>query len=75
MNLNMDAARVAGLPRAEQDILRKLLKIYAKHESKNNVKARYYEGDITLAEVNLGLALPEGIARPRLTSASVMSPS
>ena len=63
MNLNMDAARVAGLPRAEQDILRKLLKIYAKHESKNNVKARYYEGDITLAEVNLGLALPEGIAK------------
>jgi len=61
MDLIITPERVAGLPVEEQEILRKLLKVYTYALGKNHIKERYYEGKITLGEVNLGIALPQGI--------------
>jgi len=61
MRLENSMAYAAGLPEAERTTLRRLIGIYNDHESKNRQKRRYYEGHITLREVNLGLALPKGM--------------
>lgn len=61
MTIDINLDQIDGLPRAERDTLARLLTIFRRHESKNSVKARYYEGDVTLGEVNLGLALPRSI--------------
>ena len=42
-------------------MLDQLLSTYEKHKSANDKKARYYEGRIPLSEVNLGIALPQGM--------------
>lgn len=61
MVFSIDPRTVEGLGEREAGILAELLDVYAWHESKNRDKNRYYEGHIPLSEVNLGLALPEGI--------------
>lgn len=61
MNLRIEPQNVAGLPPKEREMLRKLLKTYREHISKNEEKNRYYEGNISLKSVNLGLALPHGV--------------
>lgn len=53
--------QVAGLGEREQVMLQKLLDTYNAHNSANHVKDKYYEGKISLADVNLGIALPEGM--------------
>ena len=55
-------SNVVGLPPKEQGQLEALIKVYNAHWQKNGMKNRYYEGHITLNEVNLGIALPAGIA-------------
>lgn len=52
---------VVGLPAVEMDRLTNLVNTFNYHSSKNNTKERYYEGKISLGEVNLGIALPEGL--------------
>ena len=47
----------------EVDNLQNLLNVYGKHISANYVKNKYYEGKISLNDVNLGLALPNGIQK------------
>ena len=47
----------------EVDNLQNLLDVYDKHISANYVKNKYYEGKISLNDVNLGLALPNGIQK------------
>ena len=47
----------------EQRQLNELVKIWRNHKSANRKKRRYYNGDITLAEVNLGIALPSRIGK------------
>lgn len=59
--LKIDANSVAGLTQDEQEALSRLLKVYNEHYYKNLEKERYYEGKIPLSEVNLGIALPEGL--------------
>lgn len=54
--------RVDGLPEEAEGQLRSLVDVYNSHLSKNVKKNKYYEGHIALREVNLGIALPEGIA-------------
>lgn len=49
---------VEGLPHEEQIMLADLAKIYNNHQSANRKKRRYYEGKVTLQEVNLGIAIP-----------------
>lgn len=52
---------VSGLNDVERDQLRELLKVFYNHSEKNYLKDKYYEGKISLGEVNLGIALPEGM--------------
>ncbi|WP_291235960.1 phage portal protein [Frisingicoccus sp.] len=54
---------VDGLPEEEQEKLNKLKYIYDYHKSSNRKKRRYYNGKITLKEVNLGIALPRDFGR------------
>lgn len=61
MNLYLDPGRVSGLPEAERALLAELVKIYARHQPKNDKKERYYQGSIPLGAVNLGIALPRGV--------------
>ena len=51
---------VAGLPVEEQDKLTKLMDVFLLYQAKNAEKDKYYEGKISLSDVNLGIALPEG---------------
>lgn len=60
--ININPSQITGFPIEEQTRFAKLLNIYGQHFTKNQVKERYYEGRVTLSEVNLGLALPDGIA-------------
>ena len=54
---------VEGLPEEEQRKLNYLEWIWRYHRSSNRKKRRYYEGHITVGEVNLGIALPGPISR------------
>ena len=61
MNLSKVPTQISGLPPAEQQMLSELVRVLEYHESKNRTKAKYYEGKIPLDEVNLGIALPQGM--------------
>lgn len=61
MNFTLNAGSVAGLGEFEAQKLQELLDVYSYHQSKNELKERYYEGHVTLGEVNLGIALPQGM--------------
>lgn len=52
---------VPGLTEAEQAQLQDLAATYNYHQGKNQTKDQYYEGHISLADVNLGIALPKGL--------------
>lgn len=60
MTLNIDPARL-DMTNVERAQLAKMLDVYDAHISRNVEKNRYYEGKIRLAEVNLGIALPDGM--------------
>ena len=61
MNLSISKAYVVGLPEAETAMLSDLVKVFNNHSAKNALKERYYEGRVRLGEVNLGIALPDGM--------------
>lgn len=63
MVLSIVPADVAGLPINEIGRLQKLISVFNYHNSKNVEKNKYYEGKISLNDVNLGLALPDGMRR------------
>ena len=63
MILSIDPGSVAGLPAKEQALLARLLVVYQENSSSNEQKKKYYEGNISLNDVNLGLALPDGMRR------------
>lgn len=63
MNFTLDPQAIVGLPEAEKILLAKLLAVFLSHETANAKKEAYYEGDIYLSDVNLGIALPEGMSR------------
>ena len=58
--MDITIKEVIGLPEKENDQLQELLDVYNYHLSSNFIKERYYEGNITLNSVNIGIALPEG---------------
>lgn len=61
VNYNLTSiADAIGLPEKERETLRELLEIYGFHLGKNEKKDKYYEGHVTLGDVNLGIALPKG---------------
>lgn len=59
MIFNINVERVQGLTTQEKKMLNELLNVHQKHLSGNVRKEKYYEGDIPLSEVNLGIALPK----------------
>lgn len=61
MDIRINAKSVVGLEDQARSQLYDLIEVYNYHNTKNREKNRYYEGHITLGEVNLGIALPEGI--------------
>ena len=61
MQLTITAQNVNGLDNYSRDKFAKLLDTFNKHAFKNAEKKKYYEGKISLAEVNLGIALPDGM--------------
>lgn len=52
---------VEGLTEMERQQLQDLAGVYTYHQIGNTVKNKYYEGHVTLADVNLGIALPNGL--------------
>lgn len=54
---------VIGLDEENQARLQKLLNVFANTQPKNQIKDRYYEGHVSLGEVNLGIALPDGMSK------------
>lgn len=61
--INLSISEVRGLPAAEMERFQALVERFNFYASKNAEKERYYEGKISLREVNLGLALPDGLMR------------
>ena len=61
MVLNIHPGKIIGLETDAAEKLKNLIKVYEYASMKNAVKERYYEGKITLGEVNLGIALPQGM--------------
>lgn len=59
MNLNLN--NVYGLDADNQQNLIKLVAVYESHFSNNAKKDKYYEGNISVGDVNLGIALPKGL--------------
>jgi len=63
MYLNIVPGQFSGLTAYEVHAFEDLLDIYASHSAKNAEKDKYYEGNISLNSVNLGIALPDGLSR------------
>ena len=63
MDLNIVPEQILGFRIAEIPRFQKLLEIFQYHFSKNQKKNKYYEGNIRLDDVNLGLALPDGVRK------------
>lgn len=61
MQITTNIALAVGLPQAERETLGRLVATYNDHSEANKVKRSYYEGHIKLHDVNLGLALPQGM--------------
>lgn len=56
--MELSISKVNGLTDVELAKLKELIDVYEYHLSNNVLKDRYYEGEITLGEVNIGIALP-----------------
>ena len=52
-----------GLTERERGKLSDLIDVYNAHIWKNAEKNKFYEGNVTLGEVNLGIALPDGLRK------------
>ena len=63
LQLSIVPAQIVDFDVNEVDRLQKLLNVYNSHSTSNYTKNKYYEGKISLNDVNLGLALPDGMSR------------
>ena len=59
--IQLQFGRVNGLTETQNRQLQELADVFCYHESRNAVKDKYYEGHVTLNDVNIGIALPQGI--------------
>lgn len=59
----LEIGYVDGLTEYEQGRFHHLLDVFNSHAPKNGEKDKYYEGKISLNDVNLGIALPENIRK------------
>ena len=53
---------ISGLGTREKEMLAELFTIYNNHHAANLRKCKYYEGKVTLNDVNVGIALPDGVS-------------
>ena len=60
MQITLAPNNIDGFIESEVENLQKLLNLYNSCYAKNALKNKYYEGNISLNSVNLGIALPEG---------------
>ena len=58
--------QVNGLTAREQEQLQELAEVFRHHQSQNALKEKYYEGHVTLNDVNIGIALPQGLQNLRV---------
>lgn len=63
MQFDLVPKQILGLNIEEIPKLQKLLDVYNMHLSANAIKNKYYEGKISVNEVNLGIALPDGMRK------------
>lgn len=63
INLNLNANQIIDFPDSEAGRLNSLVAEFQRHQADNYEKSRYYEGNIPLSEVNLGIALPENMGK------------
>lgn len=63
ITLTLAPADIINFDEAEMGYLSKLIEIFNLHASQNAEKNKYYEGKIPLDQVNLGIALPEGLRK------------
>lgn len=61
--MELTIANVIGLPDEEEAKLSKLVNMFNAHAGKNEQKNRYYEGKISVGEVNIGIALPRELQK------------
>lgn len=61
MQITLAPNNIDGFIESEIENLQKLLNLYNSCYAKNAIKNKYYEGNISLNSVNLGIALPEGM--------------
>ena len=61
--LSIVPSQIANFDVNEYGRLQKLLNIFNTHQVKNEEKNKYYEGNISLNDVNLGIALPDGLSK------------
>ena len=61
MLLGIKTSQIIGLTVEEAVKFDRLLNVYETHYFKNAQKKKYYEGNISLNDVNLGIALPHGM--------------
>lgn len=61
MELLIAPNKIEGLDDYELYRFKELIEIYQANTTKNYVKDRYYNGHVSLGEVNLGIALPDSI--------------
>lgn len=59
--VTLNFGMVTGLSGKERRKLQELANVYQYHRANNAVKDNYYEGHVTLGDVNLGIALPPGL--------------
>ena len=61
--LKISISQIKNFPAGEMAKFQSLIATYNAHSSKNDVKNKYYEGKISLNDVNLGIALPDGLQK------------
>ena len=60
---NIEISTIKDFPEEEMAKFKELIKTFDSHRMKNIEKNKYYEGKISLSEVNLGIALPDGLSK------------
>lgn len=61
MQFKIVPEQILGFRIDEISYLHKLIDVFNAHLARNFEKNKYYEGNISVGEVNLGIALPEGL--------------
>ena len=61
MILTIEAGNIQDFPISENERLNKLINVFNSYSAKNAEKNKYYEGKVSLNDVNLGIALPDNL--------------